>query len=136
MDYSDALLDHYEHPRNVGSFPRSDHDVGTALVGLPGGDVVKLQIKVGAGGVIEDARFRTQGSAAAIASASLASEWVKGRTLDEAMAIGNADIAQALALPPVKLHCSILAEDAIRAAVADYRAKRTNSSTRNRQESR
>lgn len=136
MDYSDALLEHYRHPRNVGSFPREDASVGTALVGLPAGDVVKLQIKVGADGVIENACFRTQGSAAAIASASLASEWVKGRTLDEALAISNRDIADALALPPVRLHCSLLAEDAIRLAVADYRAKHAAESSNQRQGSR
>jgi len=136
MDYSDALLEHYRHPRNVGSFPRDDACVGTAFVGLPAGDVVKLQIKVDGNGVIEDARFRTQGSVATIASASLASEWVKGRTLDEALAISNGDIADALALPPMRLHCSLLAEDAIRAAVADYRAKQTNEVTNTRRGSR
>jgi len=124
MAYSDKVLDHYENPRNVGSFAKSEAGVGTGMVGAPAcGDVMKLQIKVGAGGVIEDAKFKTYGCGSAIASSSLVTEWVKGRTLDEAMSIRNTQIAEELALPPVKIHCSILAEDAIKAAVADYRAK-------------
>ena len=124
MAYSDKVLDHYENPRNVGSFGKSEAGVGTGMVGAPAcGDVMKLQIKVGAGGVIEDAKFKTYGCGSAIASSSLVTEWVKGRTLDEAMSIRNTQIAEELALPPVKIHCSILAEDAIKAAVADYRAK-------------
>jgi nitrogen fixation protein NifU and related proteins len=124
MAYSDKVLDHYENPRNVGSFGRSDPGVGTGMVGAPAcGDVMKLQIKVGANGVIEDAKFKTYGCGSAIASSSLVTEWVKGKTLDEAMTIRNTQIADELALPPVKIHCSILAEDAIKAAVADYRAK-------------
>ena len=121
MAYSDKVLDHYENPRNVGSFPKSDEAVGTGMVGAPAcGDVMKLQIKVGADGVIEDAKFKTYGCGSAIASSSLVTEWVKGKTLDEAMSIRNTAIAEELALPPVKIHCSILAEDAIKAAVADY----------------
>jgi len=124
MAYSDKVLDHYENPRNVGSFAKSEEGVGTGMVGAPAcGDVMKLQIKVGADGVIEDAKFKTYGCGSAIASSSLVTEWVKGRTLDEAMSIRNTQIAEELALPPVKIHCSILAEDAIKAAVADYRAK-------------
>ena len=124
MSYSNKVLDHYENPRNVGSFAKDDDAVGTGMVGAPAcGDVMKLQIKVGANGVIEDARFKTYGCGSAIASSSLVTEWVKGRTLDEAMAIRNTQIAEELALPPVKIHCSILAEDAIKAAVADYRKK-------------
>ena len=124
MAYSDNVLDHYENPRNVGSFGKTEAGVGTGMVGAPAcGDVMKLQIKVGAGGVIEDAKFKTYGCGSAIASSSLVTEWVKGRTLDEAMTIRNTQIAEELALPPVKIHCSILAEDAIKAAVADYRAK-------------
>lgn len=124
MAYSNKVLDHYENPRNVGGFDKSDEGVGTGMVGAPAcGDVMKLQIKVGANGVIEDARFKTYGCGSAIASSSLVTEWVKGKTLDEAMAIRNTDIAQELALPPVKIHCSILAEDAIKAAVQDYRQK-------------
>ena len=124
MAYSDKVLDHYENPRNVGSFAKSEAGVGTGMVGAPAcGDVMKLSIKVGADGVIEDAKFKTYGCGSAIASSSLVTEWVKGRTLDEAMAIRNTQIADELALPPVKIHCSILAEDAIKAAVADYRAK-------------
>jgi nitrogen fixation protein NifU and related proteins len=124
MAYSDKVLDHYENPRNVGSFTKSEEGVGTGMVGAPAcGDVMKLQIKVGADGVIEDAKFKTYGCGSAIASSSLVTEWVKGRTLDEAMSIRNTQIAEELALPPVKIHCSILAEDAIKAAVADYRAK-------------
>ena len=124
MAYSDKVIDHYENPRNVGSFEKGDDAVGTGMVGAPAcGDVMKLQIKVGANGVIEDARFKTYGCGSAIASSSLVTEWVKGKSLDEAMAIRNTQIAEELALPPVKIHCSILAEDAIKAAIADYRAK-------------
>ncbi|MBP6096968.1 MAG: Fe-S cluster assembly scaffold IscU [Methyloversatilis sp.] len=124
MAYSDKLLDHYENPRNVGAFGKEDDDVGTGMVGAPAcGDVMKLQIKVGADGVIEDARFKTYGCGSAIASSSLVTEWVKGKTLDQAMEIRNTAIAEELALPPVKIHCSILAEDAIKAAVEDYRKK-------------
>jgi nitrogen fixation NifU-like protein len=124
MSYSDKVLDHYENPRNVGSMDRSDPAVGTGLVGSPAqGDVMKLQIRVGADGVIQDARFRTYGCGSAIAATSLVTEWIKGKSLDEALAIRNTRIAEELALPPVKIHCSILAEDAIRAAVADYRSK-------------
>jgi nitrogen fixation NifU-like protein len=124
MAYSDKLLDHYENPRNVGAFGKEDDDVGTGMVGAPAcGDVMKLQIKVGADGVIEDAKFKTYGCGSAIASSSLVTEWVKGKTLDQAMEIRNTAIAQELALPPVKIHCSILAEDAIKAAVEDYRKK-------------
>ena len=124
MAYSDKVLDHYENPRNVGSFAKSEEGVGTGMVGAPAcGDVMKLQIKVGADGVIEDAKFKTYGCGSAIASSSLVTEWVKGKTLDQAMTIRNTQIADELALPPVKIHCSILAEDAIKAAVADYKAK-------------
>ena len=124
MAYSDKVLDHYENPRNVGSFDKADPDVGTGLVGAPAcGDVMKLQIKVNAAGVIEEARFKTYGCGSAIASSSLLTEWVRGKTLEEALAIKNTDIAAELALPPVKVHCSVLAEDAIKAAGADYRAK-------------
>jgi nitrogen fixation NifU-like protein len=124
MAYSDKVIDHYENPRNVGSFRKGDDGVGTGMVGAPAcGDVMKLQIKVGKDGVIEDAKFKTYGCGSAIASSSLVTEWVKGKTLDEAMSIKNTAIAQELALPPVKIHCSILAEDAIKAAVADYRNK-------------
>ena len=124
MAYSDKLIDHYENPRNVGSLDKNDPGVGTGLVGAPAcGDVMKLQIRVGADGVIEDARFKTYGCGSAIASSSLVTEWVKGKTLDEALSIKNTQIASELALPPVKIHCSILAEDAIKAAVADYKAK-------------
>lgn len=123
MAYSEKVVDHYENPRNVGSFDKNDTDVGTGMVGAPAcGDVMKLQIKV-TDGVITDARFKTYGCGSAIASSSLVTEWVKGRTLDEAEAIKNSQIADELALPPVKIHCSILAEDAIKAAVADYRIK-------------
>ena len=127
MAYSDKVIDHYENPRNVGSFDKGDDSVGTGMVGAPAcGDVMKLQIKVNpATGVIEDARFKTYGCGSAIASSSLVTEWVKGKTLDEAAALKNSQIAEELALPPVKVHCSILAEDAIKAAVSDYRAKRT-----------
>ena len=124
MAYSDKVLDHYENPRNVGAFEKGDETVGTGMVGAPAcGDVMKLQIKVGADGVIEDAKFKTYGCGSAIASSSLITEWVKGKTLDEAAALKNSQIAEELALPPVKIHCSVLAEDAIKAAIADYRAK-------------
>ena len=124
MAYSEKVVDHYENPRNVGSFDKADGAVGTGLVGAPAcGDVMKLQIKVGADGIIEDAKFKTFGCGSAIASSSLVTEWVKGKTLDEALTIKNTQIAQELALPPVKIHCSILAEDAIKAAVTDYKAK-------------
>jgi nitrogen fixation NifU-like protein len=125
MSYSDKVLDHYENPRNVGSFTKDDEGVGTGMVGAPAcGDVMKLQIKVGADGLIEDAKFKTYGCGSAIASSSLVTEWVKGKTLDQAMEIKNTAIAEELALPPVKIHCSILAEDAIKAAVADYKQKK------------
>jgi nitrogen fixation NifU-like protein len=124
MSYSDKLIDHYENPRNIGSLDKSADDVGTGLVGAPAcGDVMKLQIKVSPEGLIEDAKFKTFGCGSAIASSSLVTEWVKGKTLDEAGTIKNTDIARHLALPPVKIHCSVLAEDAIKAAIADYRAK-------------
>ena len=124
MAYSEKLIDHYENPRNIGSFDKTAGDVGTGLVGAPAcGDVMKLQIKVGPDGLIEDAKFKTFGCGSAIASSSLVTEWVKGKTIDEAEAIKNTDIARHLALPPVKIHCSVLAEDAIKAAIADYRAK-------------
>jgi nitrogen fixation NifU-like protein len=125
MAYSDKVIDHYENPRNVGSFSKDDTDVGTGMVGAPAcGDVMKLQIKVDpVTGVINDARFKTYGCGSAIASSSLVTEWVKGKTLDEAATIRNTQIAQELALPPVKIHCSILAEDAIKAAVEDYKKK-------------
>ena len=124
MAYSDKVLDHYENPRNVGSFDKGADDVGTGMVGAPAcGDVMKLQIKVNEAGVIEDAKFKTYGCGSAIASSSLVTEWVKGKSLDEALAIKNTQIAEELALPPVKIHCSILAEDAIKAAVEDYKAK-------------
>ena len=125
MAYSDKVVEHYENPRNVGSFDKGDDSVGTGMVGAPAcGDVMKLQIKVDpATGLIEDARFKTYGCGSAIASSSLVTEWVKGKSLDDAMKIRNTDIASELALPPVKIHCSILAEDAIKAAVEDYKAK-------------
>ena len=124
MAYSEKVIDHDEHPRNVGSLDKNDESVGTGLVGAPAcGDVMKLQIKVGADGVIEDAKFKTYGCGSAIASSSLVTEWVKGKTLDQALEIKNTQIAEELALPPVKIHCSILAEDAIKAAVADYKAR-------------
>jgi len=124
MSYSEKLIDHYENPRNIGSLDKAADDVGTGLVGAPAcGDVMKLQIKVGADGLIEDAKFKTFGCGSAIASSSLVTEWVKGKTIDEAETIKNTDIAKHLALPPVKIHCSVLAEDAIKAAIADYRAK-------------
>jgi len=125
MSYSEKVLDHYENPRNVGSFTKDDDGVGTGMVGAPAcGDVMKLQIKVGADGRIEDAKFKTYGCGSAIASSSLVTEWVKGKTLEQAMEIKNTAIAEELALPPVKIHCSILAEDAIKAAVADYKQKK------------
>src|SRR5213075_1786394 len=124
MAYSDKVIDHYENPRNVGSFDKGDDSIGTGMVGAPAcGDVMKLQIRVGADGRIEDARFKTYGCGSAIASSSLVTEWVKGKTLDEAATIKNTQIAQELSLPPVKIHCSILAEDAIKAAVEDYKKK-------------
>ncbi|HOB95730.1 MAG TPA: Fe-S cluster assembly scaffold IscU [Aquabacterium sp.] len=131
MAYSDKVIDHYENPRNVGAFDKGDEDVGTGMVGAPAcGDVMKLQIKVNpATGLIEDARFKTYGCGSAIASSSLVTEWVKGKTLDQALAIKNTTIAEELALPPVKIHCSILAEDAIKAAVSDYKAKHTDSAS-------
>ena len=125
MAYSEKVIDHYENPRNVGSFDNSDENVGSGMVGAPAcGDVMKLQIKVNNEGIIEDARFKTYGCGSAIASSSLVTEWVKGTSLDEAQAIKNTDIADELELPPVKIHCSILAEDAIKAAIADYKSKR------------
>ncbi len=124
MAYSDKVIDHYEHPRNVGSFGKDEPGVATGMVGAPAcGDVMKLQIKVNKAGVIEDAKFKTYGCGSAIASSSLVTEWVKGKTVDEAATIRNTQIAEELALPPVKIHCSILAEDAIKAAVADYKKK-------------
>ena len=124
MAYSDKVLDHYENPRNVGNFDKDDEHVGTGMVGAPAcGDVMRLQIKVNDDGIIEDARFKTYGCGSAIASSSLVTEWVKGKTLDEAASIKNSDIAEELALPPVKIHCSVLAEDAIKAAITDYRSK-------------
>lgn len=124
MAYSDKVLDHYENPRNVGSMEKDDPSVGTGMVGAPAcGDVMRLQIKVSDDGVIEDARFKTYGCGSAIASSSLLTEWVKGKTLEEAGQIKNTDLAEELALPPVKIHCSVLAEDAIKAAIEDYRGK-------------
>jgi nitrogen fixation NifU-like protein len=124
MAYSDKVIDHYENPRNVGAFDKGDESVGTGMVGAPAcGDVMKLQIKVGSDGRIQDARFKTYGCGSAIASSSLVTEWVKGKTLDEAATIKNTQIAEELSLPPVKIHCSILAEDAIKAAVEDYKKK-------------
>ncbi len=124
MTYSNKVVDHYENPRNVGAFEKSDSEIGTGLVGAPAcGDVMKLQIKVTPEGIIEDAKFKTFGCGSAIASSSLVTEWVKGKSLDEAQTIKNTDIAEHLALPPVKIHCSVLAEDAIKAAIADYRQK-------------
>jgi nitrogen fixation NifU-like protein len=125
MAYSEKVLEHYENPRNVGSFAKEDPNVGTGLVGAPAcGDVMKLQLKINDAGVIEDAKFKTFGCGSAIASSSLATEWVKGMTLDQAMAIKNTQIVEELNLPPVKIHCSVLAEDAIKSAIADYKAKR------------
>jgi nitrogen fixation NifU-like protein len=130
MAYSEKVIDHYENPRNVGSFSKDDPEVGTGMVGAPAcGDVMKLQIKVNKDGIIEDARFKTYGCGSAIASSSLVTEWVKGKSLDAAMEIRNTAIAEELALPPVKIHCSILAEDAIKAAVDDYRRKHGASDT-------
>ena len=124
MAYSDKLMDHYDNPRNVGALDKADDSVGTGMVGAPAcGDVMKLQIKVNEQGIIEDAKFKTYGCGSAIASSSLVTEWVKGKTVDQALEIKNSHIAEELALPPVKIHCSILAEDAIKAAVADYKAK-------------
>src|SRR5690349_13899053 len=124
MAYSDKVIDHYENPRNVGSFRKDDEGVATGMVGAPAcGDVMKLQIKVNKDGIIEDAKFKTFGCGSAIASSSLITEWVKGKTLEEASSIRNTEVAQALALPPVKIHCSILAEDAVKAAIADYQSK-------------
>lgn len=124
MAYSEKVIDHYENPRNVGAFDKNDPNVGSGMVGAPAcGDVMKLQIKVSAEGIIEDAKFKTYGCGSAIASSSLVTEWVKGKSLDEAASIKNAEIAEELELPPVKVHCSILAEDAIKAAVSDYKKK-------------
>ena len=126
MAYSDKVLDHYDNPRNVGSFEDDDNSVGTGMVGAPAcGDVMRLQIKVSDEGVIEDAKFKTYGCGSAIASSSLLTEWVQGKTLDEALEIKNKDIAEELALPPVKIHCSVLAEDSIKAAIEDYKKKQS-----------
>jgi len=129
MAYSDKVIDHYEHPRNVGSLPKADPQVGTGLVGAPEcGDVMKLQVRVNAEtGIIDDAKFKTFGCGSAIASSSLATEWLKGKTIDEALAIQNTDIVEELSLPPVKIHCSVLAEDAIKAAINDYKKKQAAS---------
>ena len=124
MAYSEKVVDHYENPRNVGSMDKDDEDVGTGLVGAPEcGDVMKLQLRIDADGIIEDAKFKTFGCGSAIASSSLATEWVKGKSIDEALKIRNTDIVKELALPPVKIHCSVLAEDAIKSAIEDYRRK-------------
>jgi len=124
MAYSEKVIDHFQNPKNIGSFDKNDPTIGTALVGAPEcGDVMKLQIKVGDNGTIEDAKFKTFGCGSAIASSSLATEWVKGRTLDEAWAVENTEIVEELSLPPVKIHCSVLAEDAIKGAIADYKNK-------------
>lgn len=132
MAYSDKVLDHYENPRNLGAFDPADQSVGTGMVGAPAcGDVMRLQIKVNDTGVIQDARFKTYGCGSAIASSSLVTEWIKGKTLEEALAIKNSQIAEELALPPVKIHCSVLAEDAIKAAVADYRGRRRTDENNN-----
>jgi len=126
MAYSNKVVDHYENPRNVGSFDKNDPSVGSGMVGAPAcGDVMRLQIKVNDSGIIEDAKFKTYGCGSAIASSSLVTEWIKGKSLDEAGAIKNTDIAEELALPPVKIHCSILAEDAIKAAIDDYKSKKS-----------
>ena len=125
MAYSDKVIDHYENPRNVGSLDKADPNVGTGLVGAPAcGDVMRLQLKITDEGIIEDAKFKTFGCGSAIASSSLVTEWVKGKTVDEAMTISNKDVARELALPPVKIHCSVLAEDAIKAAIDDFKKKR------------
>ena len=127
MAYSDKVIDHYENPRNVGTFDKNDESVGTGMVGAPAcGDMMRLQIKVNDEGIIEDAKFKTYGCGSAIASSSLITEWVKGKSLDDALAIKNSEIAEELELPPVKIHCSILAEDAVKAAVADYRKRQEN----------
>ena len=127
MAYSDKVIDHYENPRNVGTFDKNDESVGTGMVGAPAcGDVMRLQIKVNDEGIIEDPKFKTYGCGSAIASSSLITEWVKGKSLDDALAIKNSEIAEELELPPVKIHCSILAEDAVKAAVADYRKRQEN----------
>lgn len=127
MAYSDKVIDHYENPRNVGTFDKDEESVGTGMVGAPAcGDVMRLQIKVNDEGIIEDAKFKTYGCGSAIASSSLITEWVKGKSLDDALAIKNSEIAEELELPPVKIHCSILAEDAVKAAVADYRKRQEN----------
>jgi nitrogen fixation NifU-like protein len=127
MAYSTKVIDHYENPRNVGSFAKDDPTIATGMVGAPAcGDVMKLQLKINAEGIIEDAKFKTYGCGSAIASSSLVTEWVKGKSIDEAVLITNTDIAQELALPPVKIHCSILAEDAIKAAIADYKQRHGN----------
>jgi nitrogen fixation protein NifU and related proteins len=132
MAYSEKLIDHYENPRNVGSLDKEDTDVGTGLVGAPAcGDVMKLQIKVSKDGIIEDAKFKTFGCGSAIASSSLITEWVRGKSIDEAQTIKNTQIAQELALPPVKIHCSVLAEDAIKAAIKDYREKQAAATSNN-----
>lgn len=128
MAYSEKVVDHYENPRNVGSFDQNDPNVGSGMVGAPAcGDVMRLQIKVNDDGIIEDAKFKTYGCGSAIASSSLVTEWIKGKSLNEAQAIKNTDIAKELALPPVKIHCSILAEDAIKAAIDDYKTKKGQS---------
>ncbi|HEX5746958.1 MAG TPA: Fe-S cluster assembly scaffold IscU [Archangium sp.] len=125
MAYSDKVIDHYENPRNVGTLDKADPNVGTGLVGAPAcGDVMRLQLKISDEGIIEDARFKTFGCGSAIASSSLVTEWVKGKTVDQAMTISNKDVARELALPPVKIHCSVLAEDAIKAAIEDFKKKR------------
>jgi nitrogen fixation NifU-like protein len=129
MAYSEKVIEHYENPRNVGSFDKDDPSVGTGLVGAPAcGDVMKLQLKITDEGIIEDAKFKTFGCGSAIASSSLATEWVKGMSIDQAMAIKNTQIVEELNLPPVKIHCSVLAEDAIKSAIADYKAKRAKAS--------
>jgi len=131
MAYSDKVLDHYENPRNVGTFDKNDPSIGTGMVGAPAcGDVMKLQIKVNEQGIIEDAKFKTYGCGSAIASSSLLTEWVKGKTLQEAGQIKNTQIAEELALPPVKIHCSVLAEDAIKAAIADFQAKASDNGSK------
>ena len=125
MSYTDKVIDHYKNPRNVGSMDKADPDVGTGIVGAPEcGDVMKLQIKINGSGVIEDAKFKTFGCGSAIASSSLVTEWVKGKTIDEALKIKNTEIVEELSLPPIKIHCSVLAEDAIKAAISDYKKKK------------